>query len=138
VGSFVIRLAQHSIPGMLQKDASFYLKLHLIGFMTEVSGSYIMKRVLPPGCFIVCSFDSDLPPRGSSRHRRAPCGGRPNRFFSFDHVRPSLPERQAAWAIHKAGVVFVGASIIGGAIFRDHGFCLTIPTFVSRFGSTDL
>src|SRR5260370_3221636 len=33
VGSFVIRLAQHSIPGMLQKDASFYLKLHLIGFM---------------------------------------------------------------------------------------------------------
>src|ERR1700674_5034759 len=33
VGSFVIRLAQHSFPGMLQKDASFYLKLHLIGFM---------------------------------------------------------------------------------------------------------
>src|SRR6266446_3263002 len=33
VGSFIIRLAQHSIPGMLQKDASFYLKLHLIGFM---------------------------------------------------------------------------------------------------------
>jgi FHS family L-fucose permease-like MFS transporter len=46
VGSFVIRLAQHSIPGMLQKDASFYLKLHLIGFMIgRFSGSYIMKRV---------------------------------------------------------------------------------------------
>src|SRR5216683_5634412 len=46
VGSFVIRLAQHSIPGMLQKDASFYLKLHLIGFMLgRFSGSYIMKRV---------------------------------------------------------------------------------------------
>src|ERR1700751_3423969 len=46
VGSFVIRLAQHSIPGMLQKDASFYLKLHLIGFMVgRFSGSYIMKRV---------------------------------------------------------------------------------------------
>jgi MFS transporter, FHS family, L-fucose permease len=43
VGSFVIRLAQHSI---LQKDAAFYLKLHLIGFMIgRFSGSYIMKRV---------------------------------------------------------------------------------------------
>jgi MFS transporter, FHS family, L-fucose permease len=48
VGSFVIRLAQHSVPGMLQKDASFYLKLHLIGFMLgRFSGSYIMKRVAP-------------------------------------------------------------------------------------------
>ena len=48
VGSFVIRLAQHSVPGMLQKDASFYLKLHLIGFMVgRFSGSYIMKRVAP-------------------------------------------------------------------------------------------
>src|SRR5256886_898912 len=46
VASFVIRLAQHSTPGMLQKDASFYLKLHLIGFMIgRFSGSYIMKRV---------------------------------------------------------------------------------------------
>lgn len=48
VGSFVIRLAQHSVPGMLQKEASFYLKLHLIGFMVgRFSGSYIMKRVPP-------------------------------------------------------------------------------------------
>ncbi len=48
VGSFVIRLAQHSVPGMLQKDASFYLKLHLIGFMVgRFSGSYVMKRVAP-------------------------------------------------------------------------------------------
>ena len=46
VGSFVIRLAQHSIPGMLQKDAAFHSKLHLIGFMIgRFSGSYIMKRV---------------------------------------------------------------------------------------------
>jgi FHS family L-fucose permease-like MFS transporter len=46
VASFVIRLAQHSIPGMIQKDASFYLKLHLIGFMIgRFFGSYIMKRV---------------------------------------------------------------------------------------------
>src|SRR6476660_5268229 len=46
VGSFVIRLAQHSVPGMLQRDASFYLKLHLIGFMIgRFSGSFIMKSV---------------------------------------------------------------------------------------------
>ncbi len=46
VGSFVIRLAQHSVSGMIQKDASFYLKLHLLGFMVgRFSGSYIMKRV---------------------------------------------------------------------------------------------
>ena len=46
VGSFVIRLAQHSVSGMIQKDASFYLKLHLLGFMIgRFSGSYIMKRV---------------------------------------------------------------------------------------------
>src|SRR5258705_1654056 len=46
VGSFVIRLAQHRTPGMLQADASFYLKLQLIRFMTgRFSGSYIMKRV---------------------------------------------------------------------------------------------
>jgi FHS family L-fucose permease-like MFS transporter len=46
VASFVIRLAQHSIPGMIQRDASFYLKLHLTGFMLgRFSGSYTMKRV---------------------------------------------------------------------------------------------
>src|SRR6266436_3647213 len=39
VGSFVIRLAQHSIPGMPQKDASFYLKLHLIGLLVVLLGS---------------------------------------------------------------------------------------------------
>jgi MFS transporter, FHS family, L-fucose permease len=55
VGSFVIRLAQHSIPGMLQKDASFYLKLHLIGFMIgRFSGSYIMKRV--PAAMLLSLF----------------------------------------------------------------------------------
>lgn len=49
VGSFVIRLAQHSVAGMIQKEASFYLKLHLAGFMLgRFSGSYIMKRVPAP------------------------------------------------------------------------------------------
>src|SRR5438477_1347217 len=74
VGSFVIRLAQHSLPGMLQKDASFYLKLHLIGFMIgRFSGSYIMKRVPPAKllssfslstlvCLLVVLFGSGVAP----------------------------------------------------------------------------
>ena len=111
VGSFVIRLAQHSVPGMLQKDASFYLKLHLIGFMIgRFSGSYIMKRV--PAARLLSLFalsTSDLPARGSSRLRRgSPLGGRPDWLFSFDHVSDHLcPKHQAAWTIYKAGIVVV-------------------------------
>lgn len=49
VASFIIRLAQHAVPGMLQKDAAIYLKAHLIGFMIgRFSGSYLMKRIAPP------------------------------------------------------------------------------------------
>ncbi len=59
VGSFVIRLAQHNIPGMLQKDASFYLKLHLVGFMVgRFSGSYIMKRVAPSRLLSLFAFST--------------------------------------------------------------------------------
>jgi FHS family L-fucose permease-like MFS transporter len=43
--------------GMIQKDASFYLKLHLIGFMVgRFSGSYLMKRV--PGAKLLALFAS--------------------------------------------------------------------------------
>jgi MFS transporter, FHS family, L-fucose permease len=46
VASFVIRLAQQTVPGMSQKQAAGYLKLHLIGFMIgRFSGSYFMKRI---------------------------------------------------------------------------------------------
>jgi MFS transporter, FHS family, L-fucose permease len=74
VASFVIRLAQHSISGMLQKDASFYLKLHLMGFMIgRFSGSYLMKRVAPAKllslfalstliCLLVVLFGSGVAP----------------------------------------------------------------------------
>jgi FHS family L-fucose permease-like MFS transporter len=59
VASFVIRLAQHSIPGMLQKDAAYYLKLHLIGFMLgRFSGSYIMKRVPAARLLSLFSFST--------------------------------------------------------------------------------
>jgi len=51
---------------MLQKDASFYLKLHLIGFMLgRFSGSYIMKRVPAARLLsLFCALDSDRSPRG--------------------------------------------------------------------------
>jgi FHS family L-fucose permease-like MFS transporter len=59
VGSFVIRLAQHSVPGMIQKEASFYLKLHLAGFMLgRFSGSYIMKRVPPARLLALFAFST--------------------------------------------------------------------------------
>jgi MFS transporter, FHS family, L-fucose permease len=48
VASFVIRLAQQTVPGMAQRQAAGYLKLHLIGFMIgRFSGSYFMKRIPP-------------------------------------------------------------------------------------------
>lgn len=48
VASFIIRLAQQILPGMPQKQAALYLKLHLIGFMIgRFSGSYLMKRIAP-------------------------------------------------------------------------------------------
>jgi FHS family L-fucose permease-like MFS transporter len=49
VASFVIRFAQHSIPGTVDKTAANYLKLHLLGFMIgRFAGSAIMKKVAAP------------------------------------------------------------------------------------------
>jgi FHS family L-fucose permease-like MFS transporter len=49
VASFVIRFAQHSMPGTPQKAAALYLKLHLLGFMVgRFSGAYLMKRIAAP------------------------------------------------------------------------------------------
>lgn len=49
VASFIIRFAQHSIPGTVDKAAANYLKLHLLGFMIgRFAGSAIMKKVAAP------------------------------------------------------------------------------------------
>jgi FHS family L-fucose permease-like MFS transporter len=46
VASFVIRFAQYSMPGLPEKHAANYLKLHLLGFMIgRFTGSAIMKHV---------------------------------------------------------------------------------------------
>ena len=46
VASFVIRFAQYSMPGMPEKHAANYLKLHLLGFMIgRFAGSAVMKHV---------------------------------------------------------------------------------------------
>ena len=46
MASFVIRFAQYSMPGMPEKHAANYLKLHLLGFMIgRFAGSAIMKHI---------------------------------------------------------------------------------------------
>jgi MFS transporter, FHS family, L-fucose permease len=46
VASFVIRFAQYSMPGLPEKHAANYLKLHLLGFMVgRFAGSAIMKHI---------------------------------------------------------------------------------------------
>ncbi len=49
VASFVIRFAQHAMPGTAERAAANYLKLHLLGFMIgRFTGSAIMKVVPAP------------------------------------------------------------------------------------------
>lgn len=49
VASFVIRFAQFNMPGLPEKHAANYLKLHLLGFMLgRFTGSAIMKRIPAP------------------------------------------------------------------------------------------
>jgi FHS family L-fucose permease-like MFS transporter len=61
VASFVIRFAQHSMPGMPQKAAALYLKLHLLGFMVgRFSGAYLMKRIAAPKLLSLFAFSTVL------------------------------------------------------------------------------
>jgi FHS family L-fucose permease-like MFS transporter len=49
VGSFVIRFAQHSLPGLTARSAWYYLLGHWIGFMLgRFSGSALMKNIPAP------------------------------------------------------------------------------------------
>jgi MFS transporter, FHS family, L-fucose permease len=49
VASFIIRFAEHSIPGTHEKAAARYLQLHMVGFMIgRFGGSWIMKKIAPP------------------------------------------------------------------------------------------
>jgi len=46
VASFVIRFAQYNMPGIPEKHAANYLKLHLLGFMIgRFAGSAVMKNI---------------------------------------------------------------------------------------------
>jgi len=46
VASFIIRFAEHSIPGTYEKTAAHYLQMHLLGFMIgRFTGSAMMKIV---------------------------------------------------------------------------------------------
>lgn len=49
VASFVIRFAQHTVPGMTARVAAYYLLGHQIGFMTgRFAGSALMKVIAAP------------------------------------------------------------------------------------------
>jgi MFS transporter, FHS family, L-fucose permease len=49
VASFIIRFAQYSLPGIPEKHAANFLKLHLLGFMIgRFAGSAIMKQIAAP------------------------------------------------------------------------------------------
>ncbi len=46
VASFIIRFAEHEIPGTHEKVAAHYLQLHMLGFMLgRFAGSAIMKKI---------------------------------------------------------------------------------------------
>jgi FHS family L-fucose permease-like MFS transporter len=48
VASFIIRFAQYSMPGIPEKHAANYLKLHLLGFLIgRFTGSAIMSHIAP-------------------------------------------------------------------------------------------
>jgi FHS family L-fucose permease-like MFS transporter len=49
VASFMIRFAEHALPGTYEKAAAHYLQLHVVGFMLgRFAGSAIMKHVPAP------------------------------------------------------------------------------------------
>ncbi|HTS37459.1 MAG TPA: L-fucose:H+ symporter permease [Candidatus Solibacter sp.] len=48
VASFIIRFAEHSIPGTHEKVAARYLQAHMLGFMIgRFGGSALMKKIAP-------------------------------------------------------------------------------------------
>ena len=57
VASFVIRFAQHTVPGMTARIAAYYLLGHQIGFMAgRFAGSAMMKRMAPPRLLSAFAF----------------------------------------------------------------------------------
>lgn len=60
VASFIIRFAEHTLPGTHEKVAAHYLQFHLVGFMIgRFAGSAVMKRIAPArllAVFAACSL----------------------------------------------------------------------------------
>jgi hypothetical protein len=113
----VIRFAQHVSPDLPQKAASFFLKVHLIGFMIgRFSGSYLMKRIAAP--LLLCLA---LVLSGSGA--AALWGSRIDWFFSFDYVPHNFcPQHQASWPSDKIGIFIAGGFNCWWGVFsRDYG-----------------
>ncbi len=59
VASFVIRFAQHTVPGMTARLAAYYLVGHQVGFMLgRFGGSALMKKIAPPRLLSAFTFGS--------------------------------------------------------------------------------
>jgi FHS family L-fucose permease-like MFS transporter len=59
VASFIIRFAEHTLPGLSEKSAAHYLQAHLVGFMLgRFSGSAIMKIFPAPRLLALFAFSS--------------------------------------------------------------------------------
>ena len=59
VASFIIRFAEHTLPGLSEKSAAHYLQAHLVGFMLgRFSGSAIMKIFPAPRLLALFGFSS--------------------------------------------------------------------------------
>jgi FHS family L-fucose permease-like MFS transporter len=53
VASFIIRFAEHSLPGTHEKSAAHYLQMHLLGFMLGRFAGSAMMKVVPAARLLI-------------------------------------------------------------------------------------
>ena len=89
VGSFVIRFAQHSLPGLTARSAWYYLLGHWIGFMFgRFAGSALMNNIPAPRLLSIFGAGSlaSNNRRALSEWSRIRLGTRADWLFSLHHV----------------------------------------------------
>src|ERR1700738_959587 len=143
VASFVIRFAQFSMPGLPEKHAANYLKLHLLGFMIgRFAGSGIRNTLLaPPAAFSVCPVGINLShDRAAWNRSGADVGAGPARVLSFHHVPDHFrPEPQASRLAYQTGLFVAGDVYYWRRCFScHHGLPLLYDQYSLRFSGSIL